>query len=231
MSGVSYYTAEGLKKLREELDYLKSVMRPKASQDIADARDKGDLSENAEYDAAKEAQGMLEMRIAKLEEVHSNARLIDETHLDLSKVLVLSNVKIKNQTNGMEMTYTLVAESEADLKTGKISVTSPIGKGLLGKSVGEVAEINVPNGVLKFEMALAKKVFSVLLKHEAERKSNKGREGRTKIINKKASLNLNGNCIHSILLLIDLILRYFRLKHFVVAWILKFARALRALRL
>ncbi len=152
MSNISYYTVEGLKKLREELDHLKSVMRPKASQDIAEARDKGDLSENAEYDAAKEAQGMLEMRIAKLEEVNSNARLIDESHLDTSKVLVLSNVKIKNQTNGMEMKYTLVAESEADLKTGKISVTSPIGKGLLGKSVGEIAEIIVPNGTLKFEV-------------------------------------------------------------------------------
>jgi len=152
MSTVSYYTAEGLKKLREELDHLKSVMRPKASADIAEARDKGDLSENAEYDAAKEAQGMLEMRIAKLEEVHSNARLIDETTLDLSKALVLSNVKIKNQANGMEMQYTLVAESEADLKTGKISVTSPIGRGLLGKSVGDVAEITVPNGVLQFEI-------------------------------------------------------------------------------
>jgi transcription elongation factor GreA len=152
MSTVSYYTAEGLKKLKEELDHLKNVMRPKASQDIADARDKGDLSENAEYDAAKEAQGMLEMRIAKLEEIYANARLIDESHLDTSKVLVLSKVKIKNQTNGMEMVYTLVAESEADLKTGKISVTSPIGKGLLGKSVGEVAEITVPNGVLKFDI-------------------------------------------------------------------------------
>lgn len=152
MSNVSYYTAEGLKKLKEELDHLKSVDRPKASQDIADARDKGDLSENAEYDAAKEAQGLLEMRISKMEEVYANARLIDETQLDLSKALVLSKVKIKNQSNGMEMTYTLVAESEADLKTGKISVTSPIGKGLLGKSVGEVAEITVPNGVLKFEL-------------------------------------------------------------------------------
>jgi transcription elongation factor GreA len=152
MSAISYYTAEGLKKLRAELDYLKSVMRPKASADIAEARDKGDLSENAEYDAAKEAQGMLEMRIAKLEEVYSNARLIDETHLDISKVLVLSNVKIKNQSNGMELNYRLVAESEADLKTGKISVTSPIGKGLLGKKVGDVAEITVPNGVLQFEI-------------------------------------------------------------------------------
>lgn len=152
MSKVSYYTAEGLKKLREELDQLKSVERPKASQAIADARDKGDLSENAEYDAAKEAQGMLEMRIAKLEEIHANARLIDESTLDVSKALVLSNVKIKNLANNMEMKYTLVAESEADLKTGKISVTSPIGKGLLGKSVGEIAEINVPNGTLKFEV-------------------------------------------------------------------------------
>jgi len=152
MSTVSYYTADGLKKLKEELDYLKSVMRPKASADIAEARDKGDLSENAEYDAAKEAQGMLEMRIAKLEEVYSNARLIDESNLDLSKALVLSNVKIKNQSNGMELKYTLVAESEADLKSGKISVTSPIGRGLLGKSVGEIAEITVPNGTLKFEV-------------------------------------------------------------------------------
>jgi transcription elongation factor GreA len=152
MSNVSYYTAEGLKKLKEELDHLKNVDRPKASQDIAEARDKGDLSENAEYDAAKEAQGLLEMRISKMEEVYANARLIDESQLDLSKALVLSKVKIKNQTNGMEMTYTLVAESEADLKSGKISVTSPIGKGLLGKSVGEVAEITVPNGVLKFEV-------------------------------------------------------------------------------
>lgn len=152
MSTVSYYTAEGLKKLREELEQLKHVERPKASQAIAEARDKGDLSENAEYDAAKEAQGLLEMRIAKLEEVYSNARLIDESQLDLTKAFVLSNVKIKNQANGMELKYTLVAESEADLKTGKISVTSPIGKGLLGKSVGEVAEINVPNGTLKFEI-------------------------------------------------------------------------------
>lgn len=152
MSNVSYYTAEGLKKLRDELDQLKSIERPKASQAIAEARDKGDLSENAEYDAAKEAQGMLEMRIAKLEEVVANARLIDESNLDLSKVLVLSKVKIKNQQNGMEMNYTLVAESEADLKTGKISVTSPIGKGLLGKSVGQIAEITVPNGKLNFEV-------------------------------------------------------------------------------
>jgi transcription elongation factor GreA len=152
MSNVSYYTAEGLKKLKDELDYLKSVMRPKASQDIADARDKGDLSENAEYDAAKEAQGLLEMKISKMEDIVANARIIDESQIDTSKALVLSSVKIKNQANGMEMKYTLVAESEADLKTGKISVTSPIGKGLLGKKVGEIAEVSVPNGVLKFEI-------------------------------------------------------------------------------
>ena len=152
MSKVSYYTAEGLKKLKEELDYLKSVERPKASEAIAEARDKGDLSENSEYDAAKEAQGLLDMKISKMEELYANARLIDESQLDTSKVLVLSKVKIKNQANGMEMNYTLVAESEADLKTGKISVTSPIGKGLLGKSVGEVAEITVPNGKINFEI-------------------------------------------------------------------------------
>jgi transcription elongation factor GreA len=152
MSKVSYYTAEGLKKLRDELNYLKDVERPKASQAIGEARDKGDLSENAEYDAAKEAQGLLEMKISKMEETLANARLIDESQLDTSKVLVLSTVKLKNLNNGMEMKYTLVAESEADLKTGKISVSSPIGKGLLGKKVGETAEITVPNGTLKFEI-------------------------------------------------------------------------------
>jgi transcription elongation factor GreA len=152
MSKVSYYTAEGLKKLRDELNHLKDVERPKASQAIAEARDKGDLSENAEYDAAKEAQGMLEMKISKMEETLANARIIDESQLDTSKVLALSKVKIKNQTNGMEMTYTLVAESEADLASGKISVNSPIGKGLLGKTVGDVAEIQVPNGIIKFDI-------------------------------------------------------------------------------
>ncbi|WP_406685598.1 transcription elongation factor GreA [Seonamhaeicola sp. MEBiC1930] len=152
MSKVSYYTPEGLKKLRDELNQLKDVERPKASQAIAEARDKGDLSENAEYDAAKEAQGMLEMKISKMEETLANARVIDESQLDTSKVLALSTVKIKNQTNGMEMTYTLVAESEADLKSGKISVNSPIGQGLLGKSVGDIAEIKVPNGVMKFDI-------------------------------------------------------------------------------
>ena len=152
MTDISYYTAEGLQKLKDELNHLRDVERPKASQAIAEARDKGDLSENAEYDAAKEAQGLLELKISKLEEVLANARLIDESQLDTSKVLVLSTVKLKNQQNGMEMSYTLVSESEADLKSGKISVTSPIGKGLLGKQVGDVAEIEVPNGTLKFDI-------------------------------------------------------------------------------
>lgn len=152
MSKVSYYTPEGLKKLKDELNQLKDVERPNASQAIAEARDKGDLSENAEYDAAKEAQGMLEMRISKMEEIVSNARIIDESQLDTSKALVHSTVKIKNQTNGQEMTYKLVAQSEADLKSGKISVDSPIGKGLLGKKVGEIAEVSVPNGTMKFDI-------------------------------------------------------------------------------
>ena len=152
MSKVSYYTADGLKKLREELDQLRDVERPKASNAIAEARDKGDLSENAEYDAAKEAQGMLELKISKLEEIVANARLIDESQLDTSKVLVHSTVKIKNKANGMEMQYKLVAQSEADLKAGKISVDSPIGKGLLGKEQGEIAEIKVPSGVMQFEI-------------------------------------------------------------------------------
>ena len=152
MSKVSYYTPEGLKKLRAELRQLKDVERIKASRAIAEARDKGDLSENAEYDAAKEAQGMLEMRISKLEDSLAGARLIDESQLDTSKALALSVVKIKNQANGMEMTYTLVADGEADLASGKISVNSPIGKGLLGKSVGDVAEVTVPNGIIKFEI-------------------------------------------------------------------------------
>jgi transcription elongation factor GreA len=152
MSKVSYYTLEGLKKLKDELNQLRDVERPKASEAIAEARDKGDLSENAEYDAAKEAQGLLEMRIAKMEEVASNARVIDESQLDTSKALVHSLVKIKNKTNGSEMTYKLVAQSEADIKTGKISVESPIGKGLLGKQVGDTAEISVPNGTMEFEV-------------------------------------------------------------------------------
>ena len=152
MSKVSYYTEECLKKLRQELNQLKDVERPKASQAIAEARDKGDLSENAEYDAAKEAQGMLEMQIAKLENTLANARIINESELDTSKVLVLSTVEVKNTTNGATIKYTLVAQSEADLKSGKISVDSPIGKGLLGKEVGETATISVPNGTIEFEV-------------------------------------------------------------------------------
>ena len=141
-----------MKNLKAELDQLRDVERPKASQAIAEARDKGDLSENAEYDAAKEAQGLLELKIAKLEELVANARVIDESQLDTSKVLILSTVKLKNKANNAIMTYTLVAESEADLKAGKISVSSPIGRGLLGKSVGEIAEIKVPNGTLQMEI-------------------------------------------------------------------------------
>jgi transcription elongation factor GreA len=152
MSNISYYTAEGLQKLKEELHDLKTKGRSEVARQLAEARDKGDLSENAEYDAAKDAQGHLELKIAKLEEVVGNARLIDETHLDLSKALILSKVKIKNLKNNMVMDYTLVAEEEADLASGKISVKSPIGKGLLGKSVGEKAEITVPAGKIEFEI-------------------------------------------------------------------------------
>lgn len=152
MAQVTYYTQEGLKKLKDELHELKTVQRPAISNQIAEARDKGDLSENAEYDAAKEAQGLLEMKIAKLEEVISNARVIDESQIDTAKALILSKVRIKNLSMNKEMSYTLVAENEANLKEGKISVDSPIGKGLLGKKVGEVAEIEVPNGIMKFEI-------------------------------------------------------------------------------
>ena len=152
MSKVSYYTEEGLKKLRDELNKLKDIERPKASQAIAEARDKGDLSENAEYDAAKEAQGMLEMQIAKLENTLANARIINESELDNSRVLVLSNVEVKNKANSLVMKYKLVAQSEADLKSGKISVESPIGKGLLGKKAGEIAKISVPSGSIELEI-------------------------------------------------------------------------------
>jgi transcription elongation factor GreA len=152
VSKVSYYSEEGLKKLRAELNHLKDVERPKASQAIAEARDKGDLSENAEYDAAKEAQGLLELQISKLEATLANARLIDESQLDTSKVLVHSTVEVKNKANGASMKYKLVAQSEADLKTGKISVDSPIGKGLLGKEEGELAQITVPNGTIELEI-------------------------------------------------------------------------------
>src|SRR5688572_15088372 len=146
MSQLRYYTAEGLKKLKDELHQMKTVERPRISQQIAEARDKGDLSENAEYDAAKEAQGHLEAKIAKLEDIVANARIVDESQMDNSKVLILSKVKIKNTTNGMQMIYTLVAENEANLKEGKISIDSPIGKGLLGKKVGDLADVKVPNG-------------------------------------------------------------------------------------
>ena len=152
MSKVSYYTEEGLRKLREELNQLKDIERPKASQAIAEARDKGDLSENAEYDAAKEAQGLLELQISKMEATLSNARLIDESQLDSTKVLVHSTAEVKNKSNGAKMKYKLVAQSEADLKKGKISVDSPIGKGLLGKKEGEIAEIIVPNGTIELEI-------------------------------------------------------------------------------
>ena len=152
MSTISYYTAEGLQKLKDELEQLKFVERPSITNQIAEARDKGDLSENAEYDAAKEAQGMLEMKISKLEGMYTGARVIDESRLDTDKVLALSIVKIKNLANNTEMTFTLVAESEADVKTGKISINSPIGTGLLGKKVGEIAEITVPAGLMKFEI-------------------------------------------------------------------------------
>ena len=141
-----------MKKLRDELNKLKDIERPKASQAIAEARDKGDLSENAEYDAAKEAQGMLEMQIAKLENTLANARIINESELDNSRVLVLSNVEVKNKANSLVMKYKLVAQSEADLKSGKISVESPIGKGLLGKKAGEIAKISVPSGSIELEI-------------------------------------------------------------------------------
>ena len=152
MSEVTYYTQDGLDKLIEEIHYLTTTGRQMISKQIAEARDKGDLSENAEYDAAKEAQGMHEAKIAKLKNVLANARLIDESKLDTSKVLALSIVKIKNVKNGAVMTYQLVPESEADLKSGKISVKSPISLGLLGKSVGEMAEIEVPAGKMEFEI-------------------------------------------------------------------------------
>lgn len=152
MSNITYYTEEGLKKLKDELHEMKTVLRPSISDQIAEARDKGDLSENAEYDAAKEAQGLLEMKISKLEAIIANARLIDESTIDTSKVFILSRVKIKNISNNMEMEYTLVAENEADLKAKKISIDSPIGKGLLGKKVNEIADIQTPNGIVKFEI-------------------------------------------------------------------------------
>lgn len=152
MTDVTYYTREGLEKLKEELHLLKTQGRSQISKAIAEARDKGDLSENAEYDAAKEAQGHHESKISKLTNVLANARLIDESKMDISKVLALSIVKIKNASNGATMTYQLVSETEADLKSGKISVKSPIAQGLLGKSVGDKVEIAVPAGKIEFEI-------------------------------------------------------------------------------
>ncbi|MDZ7899299.1 MAG: transcription elongation factor GreA [Arcicella sp.] len=152
MSKVQYYTQEKLDELRAELAYLKLQGRSDMAKQIAEARDKGDLSENAEYDAAKDAQGLLELKIMKLNEVVANARVMDETNIDISKVSILSKVKIKNKKNGMEVVYTIVSEEEADLKAGKISNSSPFGKGLFGKSVGDIAQIQAPAGLVEFEI-------------------------------------------------------------------------------
>lgn len=152
MEKIQYYTEEGLRKLKDELHELKTKGRSDIAKQIAEARDKGDLSENAEYDAAKDAQGLLELKIAKLEGVVGNARIMDNSKMDTSKVGILCTVKIKNVKNGMTVTYTLVSEEEADLKAGKISLASPFGKGLLGKSKGEIAQINAPAGTLEFEV-------------------------------------------------------------------------------
>ncbi len=152
MSETKYFTQEGLQNIKDELEDLMLKERPKISQMIAEARDKGDLSENAEYDAAKEAQGMLELKISKLQQLIMNARIIDESKMDTSKVLLMSKVKIKNLKNGTEMDYLIVPEKEANLKSGKISVNSPIAKGLLGKTVGQQAEISVPAGIITFEI-------------------------------------------------------------------------------
>jgi transcription elongation factor GreA len=152
MSNISYFTPEGLQNLKDEVRQLEAVERPRISVQIGEARDKGDLSENAEYDAAKEAQGMLEAKISKLRNTLAFARLVDDSQIDNSKVYILSTVRIKNMKNNMEVTYTLVAENEASLAAKKISVDSPIGKGLLGKAVGDVAEVTVPAGVIPFEI-------------------------------------------------------------------------------
>ena len=152
MSKISYYTKEGYKALKDELHQLKTVERPKISEQISEARDKGDLSENAEYDAAKDAQGHLEAKISKLENILANARIIDDSNIDNSKVYILSTVRIKNQRNSAEVTYTLVAENEANLAEKKISIESPIGKGLVGKSVGDIVEVEVPAGIIPFEI-------------------------------------------------------------------------------
>lgn len=149
---VTYMTADGYKKLVDELNEMETVQRPAISKQIADARDKGDLSENAEYDAAKEAQGILEMKIAELKEVIASARMIDESRISTSEVQILTRVKIRNTKNNQTMTYLLVSESEADLKEGKLSVATPIAQGLLGKKVGEKAKVKVPSGVMEFEI-------------------------------------------------------------------------------
>ncbi len=152
MSPIKYITEAGLKKLKAELYQFENIDRPNISKQIAEARDKGDLSENAEYDAAKEAQGMLEMRIAKLKDIIANSRVIDESKLDTSKVQLLNKVVIKNLKNGAKMTYTIVPDSEADLKSGKLAISTPIAKGLLGKQIGDRVEISVPSGVMEFEV-------------------------------------------------------------------------------
>jgi len=152
MSDIKYYTQEGLDALKGELHQLERIERPKVSQQIADARDKGDLSENAEYHAAKEVQGLMEAKIAQLKNIVANARVLDDSLIDNSKVLILSKVTIKNIKSGMQVQYTLVAENEADLKAKKISVDSPIGKGLMHKKVGDIAEIKTPGGVIQFEI-------------------------------------------------------------------------------
>lgn len=152
MAKVSYVTEQGLEKLKKELEQLETVERPKISQQIAEARDKGDLSENAEYDAAKEAQGLLEMKISKLQDTIANSRILDQSKLDTSTVQILNKVKIKNKKNGAVMEYTIVSDSEANLKEGKMSINTPIAKGLLGKKVGDVAEVEVPNGIMEFEI-------------------------------------------------------------------------------
>ncbi|MBO2525482.1 MAG: transcription elongation factor GreA [Bacteroidales bacterium] len=152
MDTIKYYSKESLEQLKEELKHLESVERPKISAAIAEARDKGDLSENAEYDAAKEAQGMLELKIAKLKNLVANARILDESKIDVSKILIYSKVQVKNLQNNAVMSYTLVPESESDLKAGKISVTSPIAKALIGKQKGEVVEVKVPVGIIKLEI-------------------------------------------------------------------------------
>lgn len=152
MATIAYYTEEGLKKLKDELHQLKTIERKSVIRQISEARDKGDLSENAEYDAAKDAQGLLELKISKLEDIIFNARIVDSSLLDISKVSILTTVKIKNLKNNVEMKYTIVAENEADLKAGKISIDSPIGKGLLGKKVGDKVDVTVPAGIIPFQI-------------------------------------------------------------------------------